>query len=150
MPQPQMERKKNGPALSGGKMVRTYSVLALFLGLRAFGNLSLAWGTKHVPEVLSLNPIGYLRAMLHPFVALGIVMLTAALLARLALLSLADLSFVLPTTSIGYALSALFGKIFLQEPVNAFRWAGVALVVAGAVLVGTAAPDTTRQGNPSQ
>jgi len=135
------------PSRTPSHPIRLYSVLALFLALRAFGNLSLAWGTKHFAEALSLNPFGYVRAMLHPFVALGIVMLIAALLARLALLSLADLSFVLPTTAIGYVLSAVFGKVFLQEQVNAVRWAGVALVMAGAVLVGSARANTTNPEN---
>lgn len=138
-----MERKVNSQ-----HGVRLYSVLAMFLALRAFGNLSLAWGTKHFDEALSLNPMGYGRAMFQPFVALGIIMLIAALLARLALLSLADLSFVLPTTAIGYVLSALFGKVFLREEVNAVRWAGVALVLAGALLVGSARANTTNQGSP--
>ena len=124
-----------------------YSVLVLFLALRAFGNLSLAWGAKHFAEALSLNPFSYLRAIFHPFVALGIVMLIAALLARLALLSLADLSFVLPTTAIGYVLSAVFGKFFLQEQIGVARWAGVALVLAGAVLVGSTRANTTKEAN---
>ena len=46
----------------------------------------MAWGMKHVPEQMSMNPALYLHAMLNPFVALGIL----ALLTRMALLSLAD------------------------------------------------------------
>ncbi len=51
---------------------RTHSLLLLFIFPRPLGNLSLAWGTKHFPEVLSLNPVVYLRAMVDPFVALGV------------------------------------------------------------------------------
>ena len=40
--------------------------------LRAFGNLSLAWGTKHFPETLAANPLSYLRAMVSPLVAVGL------------------------------------------------------------------------------
>ena len=87
------------------KTIRTYALLLLFVLLRPFGNLSLAWGTKHFPQALSIHPVVYIRAMLDPFVALGIAMLILSLLTRLALLSLADLSFVLPVTAIGYVLA---------------------------------------------
>ena len=92
------------------KTTRTYSLLAIFLALRAFGNLSLAWGTKHLGETLAADPRVYIRSMAAPYIAAGIAMLILALLVRLALLSLADLSFILPMTAIGYVLAALLGK----------------------------------------
>jgi drug/metabolite transporter (DMT)-like permease len=124
---------------------RTYSLLALFVFLRPLGNLSLAWGTKHFPQVLSLNPTVYLRAMVDPFVALGIAMLILSLLTRMALLSLADLSFVLPVTAIGYVLATLFGKVFLHETVTAQQWTGSVLIFMGTGLVGTTSQNTTPQ-----
>jgi len=114
------------------------------------GNLSLAWGTKHFPQVLSLNPVVYLRAMVDPFVALGIAMLILALLTRMALLSLADLSFVLPVTAIGYVLAALFGRVFLHEAVTAQQWLGTVLIFLGTGLVGTTAQNTTPSPGESE
>jgi drug/metabolite transporter (DMT)-like permease len=125
------------------KALRVYGLLAVFLALRAFGNLSLAWGAKHLAGVLSVNPITYGRALLDPFVAAAIAMLILALLVRMALLSLADLSFVLPMTAVGYAISALFGKVFLHEDVSPLRWLGVALILAGVSMVGTTSRKTT-------
>jgi uncharacterized membrane protein len=58
----------------------------------------------------------------------------------MALLSLADLSFVLPLTATGYILSALLGKFFLGEQVSSERWLGTVLVFLGIVLVGSTAP----------
>lgn len=121
---------------------RTYGVVTLFIALKAVGNLSLAWGMKHFPQTVSANPIVYLRAMIDPFVAGGILALIVALLARMALFSLADLSFVLPVTAVGYLVAALMGKTFLHENVSMERWAGVALIVAGAALVGSGAHRT--------
>ena len=117
------------------KTTRTYFLLVLFLALRAFGNLSLAWGTKHMPETLGADPLIYIRSMFHPGIAVGIAMLILALLVRLALLSLADLSFILPMTAIGYVLAALLGRFFLHEQVSPQRWLAVALIFAGAALV---------------
>jgi len=125
------------------RTLRTYLWLLLFLALRAFGNLSLALGTRRVPQTLATDPTVYLRAMLDPFVALGIAMLIVALLARLALLSVADLSFILPMTAIGYVLAALMGKIFLHEAVSPQRWLAVLLIFGGAALVSATPQSTT-------
>ena len=115
---------------------RTYSVLLLFIVLKAAGNLSLAWGMKHLPAA-GANPLSYIRAMLDPFVALGVVALIVALLTRMVLLSLADLSFVLPVTAIGYVIAAFLGKVVLHEVVTNQRWLGTILIFIGAVLVGS-------------
>jgi len=130
--------------------LRTYSLLSLFVFLRPLGNLSLAWGTKHFPQVLSLNPVVYLRAMVDPFVALGIAMLILALLTRMALLSLADLSFVLPVTAIGYVLATLFGQVFLHENVHAQQWIGSVLIFMGTGLVGATPQNTTMPAEESE
>ena len=90
-----------------------------------------------------MNPALYLHAMLNPFVALGIVALILALLARMALLSLADLSFVLPVTAIGYVIAVFLGKMLMHETVTYQRWAGTLLIFAGAALVGTTSRNTT-------
>jgi drug/metabolite transporter (DMT)-like permease len=125
------------------RTIRTYLLLLLFLALRAFGNLCLAWGTKHLHEALAAHPLAYLRSMAQPFIALGIVMLIVALLVRLALLSVADLSFILPMTAIGYVLAAVLGRFFLHEAVSPRRWAAVAVIFAGAALVGSTPHSTT-------
>jgi len=123
--------------------LKTWSVLLFFLVLKAAGNSAMAWGMKMVPEKMSMNPAIYLRAMLNPFVAMGVAALILALLTRMALLSLADLSFVLPVTAIGYVIAVFVGKILLHETVTAQRWTGTLLIFAGALLVGTTPRDTT-------
>jgi uncharacterized membrane protein len=128
--------------------LKTYSVLLLFLALKAGGNSAMAWGMKQVPEKMSMNPALYLRAMLDPFVAIGIVALILALLTRMALLSLADLSFVLPVTAIGYVIAVFLGKVFLHETVTNQRWLGTLLIFAGAALVGSTSQSTTSSEAP--
>ena len=103
----------------------------------------MAWGMKHVPEKMSMDPALFLHAMLNPFVAMGIVALILALLTRMALLSLADLSYVLPVTAIGYVISVFLGKMFLHETVTRQRWMGTLLIFAGALLVGSTSRNTT-------
>ncbi len=125
------------------RSLRTYLILAAFLALRASGNLSLAFGAKHLHEGLALDPFGYLRAMLHPYVAMGIAALMISLLTRMALLSIADLSFVLPMTAVGYIISVLTGKLFLHEQVSASRWLGALLIFSATFLVGSTPQNTT-------
>jgi drug/metabolite transporter (DMT)-like permease len=126
--------------------MRTYSVLFLFIALKAVGNLSLAWGMKHLSNTVSVNPLQYIRAMFDPFVALGVAALILALLTRMALLSMADLSFVLPVTAIGYVIATFLGKAILHEAVTAKRWSGTVLIFLGAALVGSTSQSTTETG----
>jgi len=65
------------------------------------------------------------------------------LLSHMALLSWADLSYVLPVTSVAYVLVALVGRFVLHEHVSLTRWAGIALIMIGVMLVGRTAPRTT-------
>jgi uncharacterized membrane protein len=133
---------KGQTCFSSGAL-KTYSVLLLFLALKAVGNSAMAWGMKQIPERMSMNPALYLRAMLEPFVAMGVAALILALLTRMALLSLADLSFVLPVTAVGYVIAVFLGKVFLHETVTSQRWLGALLIFAGAVLVGSTSRSTT-------
>lgn len=131
------------PEIRRDSALRTYSIVLLFVALKAIGNFSLAWGMKHTPDPVSANPLHYLRAMLEPAVAVGVVLLIFSLLTRMALFSIADLSFVLPVTAIGYILAALIGKYFLNEVVTPQRWLGTILVSIGAALVGSTPQSTT-------
>jgi uncharacterized membrane protein len=125
------------------RALKVWFILLFFLALKAAGNSAMALGMKMVPERMSMNPAIYLRAMLNPFVAMGVAALILALLTRMALLSLADLSFVLPVTAIGYVIAVFIGKMLLHETVTAERWIGTSLIFAGALLVGTTPRDTT-------
>jgi drug/metabolite transporter (DMT)-like permease len=136
--------------VQSSRTLRTYSWLALFLALRAGGNLCLAWGTRRLPETLAANPLAYLRSLFDPFVATGVVLLIVALLARLALLSVADLTFVLPMTAIGYLVAALLGRVFLHETVSPQRWLAVTLIFAGAAVVSSTPQDTTAKPEKPQ
>jgi uncharacterized membrane protein len=75
--------------------------------------------------------------MMDPALATGILLLVLWLLSRMTLLSWADLSFVLPLTSLGYVLAAVFGKVFLNETVTAAHWIGTGLIFLGTTIVGT-------------
>lgn len=133
--------------------VARFRIFALVLGvicLNALGNLSLAWGMKHSREAVSLNPLSFLRVMLDPAVEAGILLLILWLLSRMTLLSWADLSFVLPLTSLGYVLAAVFGKVFLNETVTGAHWIGTGLIFLGTTIVGTTDSKTSDERGSEQ
>src|ERR1035438_3735211 len=100
---------------------RSFTFLVVLSSL--CGNFSLSWGMRQVGSLVSFSPLAYMRAVFNPWVALGISLLIVWLFFQLALLSWADLSYVLPVTSIGYVLSALAGRLFLHEEITRWRWA---------------------------
>jgi drug/metabolite transporter (DMT)-like permease len=102
---------------------------------------------RGIPDTMSANPLDFVRAMVHPRVTLGIGLLILWLLTRMALLSWADLSFVLPVTGLGYILAAVLGHFFLREPVTASNWTGIFLIFFGTAFVGVTKPKTSEPGD---
>ncbi|MGJ5820824.1 hypothetical protein [Paludibaculum fermentans] len=109
----------------------TLLLTAAVVVLNVLGNFALGWGMKHAPA-----GAGPILSLLQPFVILGIVTLIAWTLLRIKLLGLADLSYVLPVTAIGYILNAVMGAAFMNEHVSLQRWGGTVLIFAGAAMTG--------------
>jgi uncharacterized membrane protein len=112
---------------------KTRFFLALVIVSQPLGNLSLTLGMKH--RALD-SPLDYLVAIFSPRVTLGILLLIVWLLSRMALLSWADLSYVLPITSVGYIITTVIARVVLNEQISPTRWSGTLLIVAGTALVG--------------
>jgi drug/metabolite transporter (DMT)-like permease len=121
--------------------LKTWIFISIVVLSNAFGDFFMKRG---MPESTRLaSPLDYIGMLFHPWVTLGVVLLVLWQMSRMALLSWADLSYVLPVTSIGYVLVALIGKVLLNESITARRWAGILLIVAGVALVsGGSAPST--------
>ena len=114
-----------------------FAVVVVFSNV--FGNFFLKRG---MPPALA-TPLAYITVLFHPWVALGLLLLIVWLMLRMALLSWADLSYVVPVTAVGYVLVAVVGKVLLNEQITMTRWAGIGLIVAGVALVsGGSAPQT--------
>jgi uncharacterized membrane protein len=119
-------------------------VLTLFVILtNVLGNFSMSWGMKHQPTQLADSPLAYIQTIFSPWVLLGTTLLILWLLSRMTLLGWADLSYVLPVTSIGYVLTAVLGKYFFAETITWQRWLGTLAIMIGMILVGLTKPNTT-------
>src|SRR6202163_4168935 len=121
---------------------KTRLFAAIVVASNALGNFFLARGMRHLSTSPS-SPLAFIQAIFTPWVALGITLLIVWLLSRMALLSWADLSYVLPVTSIGYVLTAFLGKYFFAEQITWQRWLGTLAIMVGMILVGLTAPNTT-------
>ena len=67
----------------------------------------------------------------------------------LALLSRADLSFVLPVIATSFVLIAIVGHFVLGERVSGLRWLGILLISFGVLLAETTPDRTTRRQGES-
>jgi uncharacterized membrane protein len=106
------------------------------------GNLLLSVGLRQIGSLLHQPPLAYISALFNPFVAAGVALLIVWMLSHMALLSWADLSYVMPITSFGYVLAAVLGHFVLREDISWQRWGGVCLIVAGVLLVSRTRPRT--------
>ena len=121
--------------------IKSWTCAAFVVLSNVFGNFFLKRGMP--PQLVS--PLDYIEVLFQPWVALGVLLLVLWMMSRMALLSWADLSYVLPVTSIGYVLVAVCGKLLLHEMISGRRWAGIALIVAGVALVGGTTPQTVKR-----
>lgn len=110
---------------------RKIATLAGVVFFGSFGDVSLARGMKSMPTVAITNLGALISALANPWVIGGILLLLGFFSTYLSALSFADLTFVLPATSIGYVNMALLGRFFLHEQVSLSRWTGVFLITLG-------------------
>jgi drug/metabolite transporter (DMT)-like permease len=121
---------------------RKYLVLAGITVFATVGDSLLARGMKNLGNVSLHNLPGLLLAILNPWVTAGILLLLAFFACYMSALSWADLTYVLPATSLSYVLVALIGHFRLHEEISPTRWLGIALIAAGVGFV-AAGPSVT-------
>jgi len=118
--------------------VKTWFFAVIVILSNSLGNFFVARGMRRLPELRSA--VGLIEAIFTPTVGLGVALLILWFLSRMMLLSWADLSYMLPVTSLGYVLNVLLGRFFLQEHVSLLRWGGTLLIVGGTIMVGLGTP----------
>jgi drug/metabolite transporter (DMT)-like permease len=133
------------------KGIRTHALIAAVVLGNVFGNFSLSQGMHGLGGALGVSLPAYVAGVLNPWVGAGVCVLIVAAIAQLSLLSRADLSYVMPVTSVAYIGTAILGGVFLGEHILPTRWLGIGLISIGAALVGrtkcrtTEAPATVRR-----
>ncbi len=106
------------------------------------GDSMLAHGMKQAGGISLHHLQSVILAVLNPWVAIGIILLLAFFASYMTALSWADLTYVLPATSIAYVLLALVARFLLHEHVSPLRWVGTVLITGGVGFV-TGGPVST-------
>lgn len=122
--------------------LRKYLVLVGITIFGAIGDSLLSRGMKEIGGVPLRNLPDVFLLILNPWVAAGTLFLIAFFASYMTALSWADLTYVLPATSLGYVLLALVAKFVLHEQVTTMRWLGIVLISAGVGFV-TRGPELT-------
>ena len=128
---------------------KTRVLVLLVIATNVLGNVSLSRGMHQVGRIVSASPLDYVRAFANPWTLIGICVLVIWMLSDLALLSRADLSFVLPVTASAYVLVALGGHFLLRDHISWERWAGILLITVGVILA-EETPARTTKGLPER
>ena len=66
---------------------------------------------------------------------IGVAFMALAFVSLLAMLSMENVSFVVPVTALSYAAGAIGATLFLREKISKQRWLGVLVVCIGVTLV---------------
>jgi len=114
-------------------LTKTIAVLIPLIFAQAAGNVFLSLRMKEIGSSpwFALIP----RAIESPTLWFGIALLIVSFILFAAVLSWADLSFVVPAVSMEVVVNVVFANYFLQEVVSPTRWAGVFLISMGVILV---------------
>jgi len=110
---------------------RKYLVLAGVSILAATGDSILSLGMKHLGSVSLHRLPDIVLVVFHPEIALGILFLLGFFACYMTALSWADLTYVLPATSLSYVLVAFIARFLLHETVSVTRWLGILLIATG-------------------
>ncbi len=109
--------------------------LVLFgVALNAAAQIALKYGAGNISKMgLTLDnalPIGKTMAT-NGFIWLGLALYALSVVNWVIVLSRVDVSAAYPILSLGFAVVALWGHYAFQEPLNAWRIAGIALIIGG-------------------
>jgi drug/metabolite transporter (DMT)-like permease len=100
------------------------------------GQFSLKAATNILGPIGSANLIEKVIAMAtQPLILIGLTLYAFGAFGFIVVLSHANISIVSPLLSISYLFAVVGGKILFNEPLPPLRLVGVALIMAGVVLV---------------
>ena len=85
----------------------------------------------------NISEIGsfFMKAYTNVYVISAVILTVITALAWILAVSKAELSHIYPFMALSYVLVALFSLLIFKEDVNALRWAGIAAIVIGVILV---------------
>ena len=117
----------------------TALMIALVVLGGSVGDVFITKGMKQVGEISTLDARELLRiagrTLANRWFLVGLFFMAVSFFSFLAVLSWADLSLVLPATSVSFVITTVGAKLFLQERISLSRWVGIVLVCLGVALI---------------
>lgn len=126
---------------------RRWVVLGVVAVTAPLGDALLSVGMDRVGPVSLHHLSTLIYALKTPQILFGIALLIGFFSSYLASLSWADLTFVLPATSIGNVIVALLARFWKHEHISPTRWLGIILITAAVGFV-TRGPSYTEIPKP--
>lgn len=112
-----------------------YTILFAIVITASVGDTLLSHGMSQVGKV-DLDHLALLvDAVFNPWVIAGIVCLIGFFASYITALSWADLTFILPSTSVTYVFTAFISHFWLHEHISLYRWSGILLIVCAVGVV---------------
>ena len=119
--------------------MREFFFLFLVIVAGTGGELCVTRAMKVIGEVHDFQPAALVRFIFRAirvgWMWIGIGMMTVAFFSLLAMLSIENVSLVVPVTALSYAAGTTGAKLFLHERISPQRWLGVLIVCVGVTLV---------------
>jgi drug/metabolite transporter (DMT)-like permease len=119
--------------------VLEFIFLSLIVAAGTGGELCVSHAMKALGEVQDFRPSALLqfvwRAARVGWMWIGVGFMTLAFFSLLAMLSMENVTFVVPITALSYAAGAIGATLFLREKISRQRWLGVLVVCIGVTLV---------------
>ena len=118
-----------------------FAMMLLFVCILAGASGQICW--KHAmnnrEEIRDINSLFNAKTIFgiitDKYIIAGLMFYGFALIFWLGAMSTLEISFMYPMLSLGYVIVAVLAFIFLGENISLARWAGIALIVVGSILI---------------
>jgi drug/metabolite transporter (DMT)-like permease len=121
-------------------MLRILSAMTVACAAAAVGQILVRLGMQQVGPLESFSPPAlaayFWRTVTNPSVVGGTVLNAVFYLLFVAVLSWSEVTVALPLTALEYVFAVILSVLILKEAVPGLRWAGIALVIGGVILIG--------------
>ncbi|HEX3940749.1 MAG TPA: EamA family transporter [Acidobacteriaceae bacterium] len=125
--------------------LKTFFLLLVIVVAGPLGNVLLGKGMKQIGRVVPWPPSTLYHQGIQVFssgtIWLGVLSLITFFVAYMLVLSWADYSYVQPASSFSYAVNAVLCYWLLSEKISPLRWAGIAVICLGVLVVGRTSPN---------
>ena len=127
-------------------MLRVIIAMTIAAASAAYGQILVRRGMLQVGSLENYSPgplIAYFwHALCNPYVIGGTILNAVFYFLFLAALSWTNVTVALPMTAIEYIFAAFLAIAFLKEAVPPVRWAGIAFVIIGVILIARGGGET--------